>query len=175
MLDTMDLVHLPLFTSGFYYLLVVNFKRKVFEVIMANRKFHLVENEAVVVINNFKMAFSLAYKNSPINIRQMQTVFQSVCNTERDGDSGIFMMKLICDYNRDKKFLFRPEHAKPIREILTYYMVAHPFNEKMPPQTKRILQKHNVPYDYSTPGYFPWMHEQSESVSEDPIESMFIF
>lgn len=53
------------------------------------------------------------------------------------------------------------EHAKPLREKLTYYMLAHPFNEKMPLDTRKILQRHNIAFDYSTPGYYPWMPQQN--------------
>lgn len=175
MLDTMDLVHLPLFNSGFYYLMVVNFKKNVFQILHPNRKIHLIKDEADIAVKQFKMSFKIAYKNSAINIDAMETVFQSVCSTERDGDSGVFVMKMICDYNAEKTFWFEPEHAKPIREILTYYMLAHPSNEKMPLQTKKILDRHGIAYDYKSPGYTPWKSQQSEASSQDSIERMLIF
>ncbi|CAM0953955.1 unnamed protein product [Alopecurus aequalis] len=153
MLDSMDLVHLPLHNSGFYFLL----------------------NEAKVAVKNFKMAFNLAYKNSLINIDAMNTVFKSVCSSDRDGDSGVFVMKMICGCNASRTFCFEPEHAKPIREMLTYYMVAHPFNEVMPTETRKILDRHGIAHDYKTPGYFPWMHEQSEASSQDSLEKIAKF
>jgi hypothetical protein len=38
--------------------------------------------------------------------------------------------------------LGRQIHAMPLRELLTYYMLTHPFNEKMSVETKNILGKH---------------------------------
>lgn len=170
----MDLVHLPLYTSGFYYLAVVNFKQHVFPILFPNRKIHLIKDEADTVVRKFKMAFKIAYKRSVINIDCMQTVFQSVCSTERDGDSGVFVMKMICDYNSQKTFWFEPEHAKPIREILTYYMLAHPSNEKMPPETKKILDRFGIAYSYKSPGYTPWKSQEPMSSSQDSLERITI-
>jgi ABC-type molybdate transport system permease subunit len=80
-------VHLPLFTSGFYYLLLVNFKDKLFEVLYPNKKIHLVSEHASIAIGNFKMSFKLAYKHSVVQIDTMETIFRSVCSSEREYES----------------------------------------------------------------------------------------
>uniref|UniRef100_A0ACD6ANP4 Uncharacterized protein n=1 Tax=Avena sativa TaxID=4498 RepID=A0ACD6ANP4_AVESA len=84
MLDTMDLVHLPLFTDGFYFLLTVNFRQKLFEVLYPNTKFHLICDHANVAIKNFKMAFKIAYKHSHVDIQSMESVFRSVCSSQKE-------------------------------------------------------------------------------------------
>uniref|UniRef100_A0ACD5YV00 Uncharacterized protein n=2 Tax=Avena sativa TaxID=4498 RepID=A0ACD5YV00_AVESA len=163
-------VHLPLFTDGFYFLLTVNFRQKLFEVLYPNTKFHLICDHANVAIKNFKMAFKIAYKHSHVDIQSMESVFRSVCSSQKDSDSGIFVMELIRNQKDGNILCFEPNHAKPLRESLTYYMLAHPFNEKMPPETKNILKKHNIPYDFKIEGYYPWMHEQCETSTQDPID-----
>ena len=62
----------------------MNFKEKVFEVLYPNTKDHLVCDDANIAINNFKMAFKIAYKRSIINIDNMQIVFRSVCPSEKE-------------------------------------------------------------------------------------------
>ncbi|KAK1682534.1 hypothetical protein QYE76_043382 [Lolium multiflorum] len=42
-IDSMDLVHVPLHTSGFYYLILINFRLKLFEVLYPNTKFRRVK------------------------------------------------------------------------------------------------------------------------------------
>jgi hypothetical protein len=88
-------VHLPLFTSGFHYLLLVNFKDKLFEVLYPNKKIHLVSEHASIAIRNFKMSFKLAYKHSVVQINSMETIFRSVCSSEREYESFLPFFSLI--------------------------------------------------------------------------------
>ncbi|XP_014751640.1 uncharacterized protein LOC104585342 [Brachypodium distachyon] len=74
-------------------------------------------------------------------------------------DIGIFVMKLIKSHDGDTILCFEPEKAKALRKILTYYLIAHPCNECLMTETKEIFSKHNVPFDYKTPGYCPWTWE----------------
>ncbi|KAM0895244.1 hypothetical protein ACQ4PT_023966 [Festuca glaucescens] len=83
-IDSMDLVHVPLMTSGFYYLLLINFRLKLFEVLYPNTKFKLVSDHVEVAIKNFKMAFNLSYKHSMVKVDAMQTIYRSVCSSGRD-------------------------------------------------------------------------------------------
>jgi len=84
MLDTINMVHMPLFTSGFWYLIVANFRKKMFEILYPNNKIHLIVDEANHTINNFKGAFDLAYKHSEIRVFEMPTSFRSVCSSNRE-------------------------------------------------------------------------------------------
>ena len=54
----------------------------------------------------------------------------------------MYMLSISNMWNFWILFLKNQNHAKPLRESLTYYMLAHPFNELMPPETKNILRKH---------------------------------
>jgi hypothetical protein len=76
-------VHLPLTTYGFYYLLVVNFRLKLFEVLYPNTKFRLVSDHVEVAIKNFKMAFNLSCKHSLVKVDSMHTIYMSVCSSEK--------------------------------------------------------------------------------------------
>ncbi|KAM0856160.1 hypothetical protein ACQ4PT_049301 [Festuca glaucescens] len=107
-IDSMDLVHLPLTTYGFYYLLVVNFRLKLFKVLYPNTKFRLVSDHVEVAIKNFKMAFNLSYKHSLVKVDNMQTIYRSVCSSERDSDSGVFLMELIWNQTGGNKLCFEP-------------------------------------------------------------------
>ena len=49
-----------------------------------------------------------------------------------------FLLQVNCYFYVKQK----QEHAKSLRESLTYYMVAHPCNEKLMPETKEILRKY---------------------------------
>ncbi|KAM0856159.1 hypothetical protein ACQ4PT_049301 [Festuca glaucescens] len=89
-IDSMDLVHLPLTTYGFYYLLVVNFRLKLFKVLYPNTKFRLVSDHVEVAIKNFKMAFNLSYKHSLVKVDNMQTIYRSVCSSEREYTPGYY-------------------------------------------------------------------------------------
>jgi hypothetical protein len=71
-------------TSSFYYLLVVNLREKIFQVLYPNKKIHLVAPHATVAINNFKLSFKLAYKHSVVNVDGMETIFRSVCSSEKE-------------------------------------------------------------------------------------------
>ncbi|KAM0910743.1 hypothetical protein ACQ4PT_013939 [Festuca glaucescens] len=83
-IDSMDLVHVQLMTSGFYYLLLINFQLKLFEVLYPNTKFKLVSDHVEVAIKNFKMAFNLSYKHSVVKVDAMQTIYRSVCSSGRE-------------------------------------------------------------------------------------------
>ncbi|XP_037470177.1 uncharacterized protein LOC119343114 isoform X2 [Triticum dicoccoides] len=155
-LDRIHMVFLPLSSYSFWYTVVANFRKKLFEVLCPNNRIDLIADEAQLVIKNFKAAFKLAYKRSQLNVTDMGVSFRSVCSSTKEADSGIFTMKLVQGHDGDNTLCFEPEHAKSLRESLTYYMVAHPCNEKLMPETKEILRKYGVPFDYSTPGYSPW-------------------
>jgi hypothetical protein len=71
-------------TSGFYYLLLINFRLKLFEVLYPNTKFNLVSDHVEVAIKNFKMAFNLSYKHSLIKVDGMQTIYRSVCSSDKE-------------------------------------------------------------------------------------------
>jgi hypothetical protein len=49
---------MPLLTSGFWYLIVANFRNKMSEVLCPNKKINLIVDEANNTINNFKGAFN---------------------------------------------------------------------------------------------------------------------
>ena len=49
-----------------------------------------------------------------------------------------FLLQVNCYFYVKQK----QEHAKSLRDSLTYYMVAHPCNEKLMPETKEILRKY---------------------------------
>ncbi|KAF0922516.1 hypothetical protein E2562_037416, partial [Oryza meyeriana var. granulata] len=57
-------------------------------------------------------------------------------------DSGVYIMKIIQMSDRKTHPYFRPEHAKPLRECLTYYMISHRFNEKHNPEVIAIMKKY---------------------------------
>jgi hypothetical protein len=71
-------------TSGFYYLLLINFRLKLFEVLYPNTKFNLVSEHVEVAIKNFKMGFNLSYKHSLIKVDGMQTIYRSVCSSDKE-------------------------------------------------------------------------------------------
>ncbi|XBH80443.1 hypothetical protein VPH35_106182 [Triticum aestivum] len=134
-------VFLPLSSYSFWYTVVANFRKKLFEVLCPNNRIDLIADEAQLVIKNFKAAFKLAYKRSQLNVTDMGVSFRSVCSSTKEADSGIFTMKLVQGHDGDNTLCFEPEHAKSLRESLTYYMVAHPCNEKTDARNQRNLKK----------------------------------
>jgi hypothetical protein len=52
-----------------------------------NKKIHLVSEHASIAIGNFKMSLKLAYKHSVDQIDTMETIFRSVCSSEREYES----------------------------------------------------------------------------------------
>jgi hypothetical protein len=47
----------------------------------------LISEQASIAIRNFKMSFKLAYKHSVVQIDSMETIFSSVCSSEREYES----------------------------------------------------------------------------------------
>ncbi|PNT71333.1 hypothetical protein BRADI_2g26315v3, partial [Brachypodium distachyon] len=141
-LGGIDMILLPLSTYGFWYLMVANFRKKVFEILHPNNKIDLICDEANTVVRNFKNAFSIANPRAQVNVFDMDTKFRSVSYSIKEADSGIFVLKLIQSHDGDTILCFEPEKAKALREMRTYYLIVHPCNECLMPETKEILSKH---------------------------------
>ncbi|XP_044341292.1 uncharacterized protein [Triticum aestivum] len=170
-------VFLPLSSYSFWYTVVANFRKKLFEVLCPNNRIDLIADEAQLVIKNFKAAFKLAYKRSQLNVTDMGVSFRSVCSSTKEADSGIFTMKLVQGHDGDNTLCFEPEHAKSLRESLTYYMVAHPCNEKLMPETKEILRKYIIPtglnHDPKLPEDHPRMAKCRTHENDSSIRGLF--
>ncbi|XP_073357450.1 uncharacterized protein [Aegilops tauschii subsp. strangulata] len=116
-LDRIHMVFLPLSSYSFWYTVVANFRKKMFEVLCPNNRIDLIADEAQLVIKNFKAAFKLAYKRSQVNVTDMGVSFRSVCSSTKEADSGIFTMKLVQGHDGDNTLCFEPlrackEHAR---------------------------------------------------------------
>uniref|UniRef100_A0A0A8ZVT8 Ubiquitin-like protease family profile domain-containing protein n=1 Tax=Arundo donax TaxID=35708 RepID=A0A0A8ZVT8_ARUDO len=141
-LDIMDLVFMPLHIGQIWYLIVANFRHARFEVFCPNEDIMSIKDDADVAIWNFQRTFKLPHSRSLRgNIFEMETFFCSVSKTK---NNGVFVMQLIQKYDGNTHLYFRPEHAKPIREMLVFYMVANEHNEKLEKQLKvcAILKKY---------------------------------
>jgi hypothetical protein len=100
-------VHVPLHTSGFYYLILINFRLKLFEVLYPNTKFRFVSDHAEVAIKNFKMAFKLSYKHSLVKVDAMQTTYRSVCSSDKEYvASSLFFLFISSSYQSSNYVLF---------------------------------------------------------------------
>ena len=77
-------VFLPLSSYSFWYTVVANFRKKLFEVLCPNNRIDLIADEAQLVIKNFKAAFKLAYKRSQLNVTDMGVSFRSVCSSTKE-------------------------------------------------------------------------------------------
>ncbi|KAG2652968.1 hypothetical protein PVAP13_1NG397600 [Panicum virgatum] len=82
----------------------------------------------------------------------MPTVFGSVSNQTNHNDSGVFVLQLLA-YDGKTHFHFKEffeppvhqqEHAKPLRESITYYLCTHEENELIMPEIKDIARQHGI-------------------------------
>ncbi|KAG2563432.1 hypothetical protein PVAP13_8KG350910 [Panicum virgatum] len=73
----------------------------------------------------------------------MPTVFGSVSNQTNHNDSGVFVLQLLLAYDGKTHFHFKEEHAKPLRESITYYLCIHEENELIMPEIKDITRQHH--------------------------------
>ncbi|XP_039845839.1 uncharacterized protein LOC120705499 isoform X5 [Panicum virgatum] len=86
-------------------------------------------------------------KSSRLDIYDMPTVFGSVSNQINHNDSGVFVLKLLLSYDGKTHFHFKEEHAKVLRESITYYLCTHEENELILPKIKYIAQQHRIEVD----------------------------
>ncbi|XP_039845831.1 uncharacterized protein LOC120705499 isoform X4 [Panicum virgatum] len=113
-------------------------------------------------------------KSSRLDIYDMPTVFGSVSNQINQlsflipshptslvyfsvlyiiriffisNDSGVFVLKLLLSYDGKTHFHFKEEHAKVLRESITYYLCTHEENELILPKIKYIAQQHRIEVD----------------------------
>ncbi|KAG2563425.1 hypothetical protein PVAP13_8KG350910 [Panicum virgatum] len=78
-----------------------------------------------------------------VDIYDMPTVFGSVSNQTNHNDSGVFVLQLLLAYDGKTHFHFKEEHAKPLRESITYYLCIHEENELIMPEIKDITRQHH--------------------------------
>jgi len=174
-LDNADLVLVPLRKYSFWYLLVANFRDKRFEVICPFKNIDIIQSDAFNVICKFRKVFKAVHsKSSRLDIYDMPTVFGSVSNQINQlsflipshptslvyfsvlyiiriffisNDSGVFVLKLLLSYDGKTHFHFKEEHAKALRESITYYLCTHEENELILPEIKYIAQQHRIEVD----------------------------
>ncbi|KAG2659187.1 hypothetical protein PVAP13_1KG341600 [Panicum virgatum] len=147
-LDNADLVLVPLRKYSFWYLLVANFRDKRFEVICPFKNIDIIQSDAFNVICKFRKVFKAVHsKSSRLDIYDMPTVFGSVSNQINHNDSGVFVLKLLLSYDGKTHFHFKEEHAKVLRESITYYLCTHEENELILPKIKYIAQQHRIEVD----------------------------
>ncbi|KAG2563428.1 hypothetical protein PVAP13_8KG350910 [Panicum virgatum] len=79
-----------------------------------------------------------------VDIYDMPTVFGSVSNQTNHNDSGVFVLQLLLAYDGKTHFHFKEEHAKPLRESITYYLCIHEENELIMPEIKDITRQHGI-------------------------------
>ncbi|KAL6598099.1 hypothetical protein ACP70R_046520 [Stipagrostis hirtigluma subsp. patula] len=144
-LDAMDMIFLPLKKCGFWYLIVANFRNKRFEVISANDQVEALKDDAAIVVSNFRRVFKLAYPWSiRVDFYSMGVIYCNISKSITDNDSGVFIMQLIQKYDGNTKIYFHPEYANVIRQILSCYIAAHKYNNKLLPDIQKILQSNDV-------------------------------
>ncbi|KAG2651749.1 hypothetical protein PVAP13_1NG457019 [Panicum virgatum] len=72
------------------------------------------------------------------------TKIDDLIATVNQNDSGVFVMQLLLSYRGKTHFHFKQEHAKPIRESLTYYLCTHEDNEIVLLDIKNIACQHGI-------------------------------
>ncbi|KAG2563427.1 hypothetical protein PVAP13_8KG350910 [Panicum virgatum] len=96
-----------------------------------------------------------------VDIYDMPTVFGSVSNQTNHNDSGVFVLQLLLAYDGKTHFHFKEEHAKPLRESITYYLCIHEENEFFEPPVHQ--QEHAKPLRESIT-YYLCIHEENELI-----------
>ncbi|KAG2594197.1 hypothetical protein PVAP13_5NG628500 [Panicum virgatum] len=145
-------VLVPLRKNSFWYLFVANFRHKRFEVICPFKNSDIIKDDALVAVANFRKVFKCVKSRSTrVEIYNMPTVIGSVSSSTNQNDSGVFVLKLLLSYTGNTHFYFKPDHAKPIREMVTYYLCMHAENQIVIPEIKLITSRHGVePISYVT-------------------------
>ncbi|XP_039854550.1 uncharacterized protein LOC120712749 isoform X2 [Panicum virgatum] len=118
-LDNADLVFVPLRKYSYRYIVVANFRDGRFEVICPFKDIAIIQSDAF-------------------------NIFGSVSNQTNHNDSGVFVLQLLLAYDGKTHFHFKEEHAKPLRESITYYLCTHEENELIMPEIKDIARQHGI-------------------------------
>lgn len=132
-LDYMDAVFVPLLMRKTWYLVVANFWKKRFEVLSPLGYTDELIRQAQSAVCNFQEAFDTAYPRSErVKIKEMDSTFHTISNSDNEFDSGIFIMKSLDLYDGENQIFFNNSDAKGLREHLTLYLLDHKYNEMRP-------------------------------------------
>ncbi|KAM0840237.1 hypothetical protein ACQ4PT_059840 [Festuca glaucescens] len=120
-----DVVMLPVREDHFWIVVVANFMQQRFETYCPYYDATAAENIAMIVIDNFKKAYTAGYYSERYNIYNFQIMpAQIVSDNINENDSGPHAMKVILQHSGGFQHKIRENDVKKLREKLTFYMVA---------------------------------------------------
>ncbi|KAM0884181.1 hypothetical protein ACQ4PT_031159 [Festuca glaucescens] len=120
-----DVVMLPVREEHFWIVVVANFMQQRFEIYCPYYDATAAENIAMIVIDNFKKAYTSAYYSECYNIYNFQIMpAQIVSDNVNENDSGPHAMKVILQHSGGFQHKIRENDIIKLREQLAFYMLA---------------------------------------------------
>ncbi|KAM0832044.1 hypothetical protein ACQ4PT_065145 [Festuca glaucescens] len=146
MIYNFDVVMLPVREDHFWIVVVANFMQQRFETYCPYYDATATENIAMIVIDNFKKAYTAGYYSERYNIYKFQIMLaQIVSDNVNENDSGPHAMKVILQHSGGFQHKIRENDVKKLCEQLTFYMLAFQGNTKKMPAVVDIMRKHDRP------------------------------
>ncbi|KAL6653735.1 hypothetical protein ACP70R_008659 [Stipagrostis hirtigluma subsp. patula] len=129
-LEKVDYVYIPCCLNYQWFVVVVNFANKSFDVLSSEPGFTTCRNVINTIVYNFKCLFVLSYRHCVrFNIRDFEPRYVDVPKQQFRYDSGIFALRFLQTFDGTEVEKFSNVDLIALRQKLLFQLLSYKFNK----------------------------------------------